>query len=435
MDKIQELMQRTLLPVADRLSGSKILRAISGGFSMLLPVIMVGAIASLLAGFNVEAYQTFIASNGLKDIFNFVNTYSTNMLAVYAAFAIGKSMADELELEKQAPIAGITTLFVFLLVKPTGATQDGVTIANVIDITYFGSAGLFTAMILGVVVPLIYNVFVKHNITIKMPDGVPPFIERSFAGIIPVVFIAFVFVVVRQLCGLTEFGTLDGLIYGILKAPLGALSESPLTFAFFCFLCNLLWFFGIHGGMVVMPFLSMLYMQPALENMEAFAAGAAMPNILTNTWWFTFVQVGGSGGIIGLTILMTFFAKSARYKQLGRIALIPSLCGISEPVVFGVPLMLNVLMFIPMIFGPLLSFILSYVATIAGIVPVLNGVQLSTGTPIIMAGFLTGGWVAALWQLVIVALQFVLYLPFFKMMDKQAYEEELAAEGETAKEA
>ena len=435
MDKIQELMQRTLLPVADRLSGSKILRAISGGFSMLLPVIMVGAIASLLAGFNVEAYQTFIASNGLKDIFNFVNTYSTNMLAVYAAFAIGKSMADELELEKQAPIVGITTLFVFLLVKPTGATQDGVTIANVIDITYFGSAGLFTAMILGVVVPLIYNVFVKHNITIKMPDGVPPFIERSFAGIIPVVFIAFVFVVVRQLCGLTEFGTLDGLIYGILKAPLGALSESPLTFGLFCFLCNLLWFFGIHGGMVVMPFLSMLYMQPALENMEAFAAGAAMPNILTNTWWFTFVQVGGSGGIIGLTILMTFFAKSARYKQLGRIALIPSLCGISEPVVFGVPLMLNVLMFIPMIFGPLLSFILSYVATIAGIVPVLNGVQLSTGTPIIMAGFLTGGWVAALWQLVIVALQFVLYFPFFKMMDKQAYEEELAAEGETAKEA
>lgn len=435
MDKMQEIMQKTLVPVADRLSGSKILRAISGGFSMLLPVIMVGAIASLLAGFNVEAYQAFITANGLKDIFTFVNSYSTNMLAVYAAFAIGKSMADELELEKQAPIVGITTLFVFLLIKPMGVSQDGVTFASAIDTTYFGSAGLFTAMILGVAVPLIYNVFVKHNITIKMPDGVPPFIERSFAGIIPVVFIAVVFVVVRQLCGLTEFGTLDGAVYGILKAPLGALSESPLTFALFCFLCNLLWFFGIHGGMVVMPFLSMLYMQPALENMEAFAAGAAMPNILTNTWWFTFVQVGGSGGIIGLTILMTFFAKSARYRQLGRIALIPSLCGISEPVVFGVPLMLNVLMFIPMIAGPLLSFVISYAATVAGIVPVLNGVQLSTGTPIIMAGFLTGGWIAALWQVLIVALQFVIYLPFFKMMDKQAYEEELAAEGETAKEA
>lgn len=435
MDQIQAVMQKTLVPFADKLSQSKLLKAISGGFSMLLPVIMVGAIASLLSGFNLQPYQDAITSSGLKDIFTFVTTYTTNMLAVYAAFAIGKSMADQLGLDKQSSIVGITTLFVFLLIKPAGATQDGVTIANVIDLTYFGSAGLFSAMILGCLVPLVYHQFVKHNITIKMPEGVPPFIERSFAGIIPVVCIAALFVVVRQLCLLTPFGTLDGLIYGILKAPLGTLSESPLTFGLLCFLCNLLWFFGIHGGMVVMPFLSMLYMQPALENMEAFAAGAAMPNILTNTWWFTFVQLGGSGGIIGLTILMTFFAKSARYKQLGRMAIVPALCGISEPIVFGTPLMLNVLMFIPMIFAPLLSFVLSYAATILGIIPVLNGVQLSTGTPIIMAGFLTGGWRAAVWQLVLVALQFVLYLPFFKMMDKEAYDEEASAEAGPAKEA
>lgn len=428
MEHLQEVMQKTLLPVADKLSGNRVLRAISAGFSMLLPVIMVGAIASLLAGLNIQPYQDFISSNGLKEIFTFVGTYTTNMLALYAAYAIGRSMAEELELEKQASIIGITTLFVFLLIKPTGATQDGVTIANVIDLTYFGSAGLFTAMILGCVVPVIYNVFVKNNITIKMPNGVPPFIERSFAGIIPVVCIAALFVVVRQLCLLTPYGTLDGMIYGILRAPLGALSESPLTFGLLCFLCNLLWFFGIHGGMVTQPFLSMLYLAPALENMEALAAGAAMPNVLTNTWWFTFVQVGGSGGIIGLTILMSFFAKSARYKSLGRMSIIPAICGISEPIVFGTPLMLNVLMFIPMIFAPLLSFVLSYAATVVGIVPVLNGLQLSTGTPVIMSGFLTGGWVAALWQVAIVALQLVIYLPFFKMMDKQAYEEETAAE-------
>lgn len=428
MEHLQEVMQKTLLPVADKLSGNRVLRAISAGFSMLLPVIMVGAIASLLAGLNIQPYQDFISSNGLKEIFTFVGTYTTNMLALYAAYAIGRSMAEELELEKQASIIGITTLFVFLLIKPTGATQDGVTIASVIDLTYFGSAGLFTAMILGCVVPAIYNVFVKNNITIKMPNGVPPFIERSFAGIIPVVCIAALFVVVRQLCLLTPYGTLDGMIYGILRAPLGALSESPLTFGLLCFLCNLLWFFGIHGGMVTQPFLSMLYLAPALENMEALAAGAAMPNVLTNTWWFTFVQVGGSGGIIGLTILMSFFAKSARYKSLGRMSIIPAICGISEPIVFGTPLMLNVLMFIPMIFAPLLSFVLSYAATVVGIVPVLNGLQLSTGTPVIMSGFLTGGWVAALWQVAIVALQLAIYLPFFKMMDKQAYEEETAAE-------
>ena len=434
MDQIQAFMQRTLVPFADKLSSRKVLKAISGGFSMLLPIIMVGAIASLLSGFNIEAYQAFISGNGLKEVFSFVSTYSTNMLAVYAAYAIGRSMAEELGLGKQSSIVGITVLFVFLLIKPTGATQDGVTIANVIDLTYFGSAGLFSAMILGCVVPLIYNQFVERNITIKMPEGVPPFIERSFAGIIPVVFIAFVFVIVRQLCLLTPFGTFDGLIYGVLKAPLGALTESPFAFALLCILCNLLWFFGIHGGTVVIPFLSMLYMQPALENLEAYAAGVAMPNILTNTWWNIFVQLGGSGGIIGLTILMTFFAKSARYKQLGRMAIVPALVSVSEPVVFGTPLVLNPLMFIPMIAAPLVSFILSYAATLIGIVPILNGIQVSTGTPIIVGGFLAGGWQAAVWQVVVVAIQFVIYLPFFKVMDKEAYEQELAGEGATEEE-
>ncbi len=424
MEQLQDAMQRTLVPIADKLSHAKILRAISGGFSMLLPIIMVGALASLLSGFNVQAYQDFIASNGLDEIFSFISTYTTNMIAIYAAFAIGKSMADELGLTKQSAIVGITVLFTFLLIKPTGATQDDVTITGVISTTYFGAAGLFTAMILGCVVPFIYYLFVKHNVTIKMPEGVPPFIERSFASIIPVACICVLFVVVRQLCLLTPYGTFDDMIYSILKAPLGSLSESPLTFALLCFICNLLWFFGIHGGMVVMPFISMLYLTPALENLEAYALGATLPNMLTNTWWFTFVQMGGSGGIIGLTILMTFFAKSARYRQLGRMAIVPAICGISEPVVFGTPLVLNVLMLIPMLAAPLLSFGLTYAMTVVGIVPVLNGIQVSSGTPILMSGFLAGGWQAAAWQIVIVLLQMLVYLPFFKMMDKQSYDEE-----------
>ena len=95
-------------------------------------------------------------------------------------------------------------------------------------------------------------------------------------------------------------------------------------------------------------------MQPALENLDAYAAGATvMPNILTNTWWFTFVQLGGSGGIIGLALCMLLFAKSDRYKTLGKLAIVPALCSISEPVVFGFPLMLNAIMFIPMILTPL----------------------------------------------------------------------------------
>lgn len=427
LEKMQAIMEKTLIPVANKLSANKVLKAISGGFSALLPIIMVGAIASLLSGLNIGPYQTFITSIGLKPIVAYVSTYTTNMIALYAVFSIARAMADQLPCKGQSVLVGLVALMAFLVSIPTGVGSGETAVASAIDTTYFGAAGLFTAMILGVVIALIYNVFIEKNIVIKMPDGVPPQIANGFSAILPAGFITIVMVVLRQLCALTSFGTLNGLVYGILRAPLSALSESPITFGLLCLLCNLLWFFGIHGGMVTMSFLSMLYMTPALENMEALAAGQPMPNLLTNTWWFTFVQLGGSGATIGIAVCMLLFAKSERYKSLGKLAIAPSLCGISEPVVFGFPLMLNVMMFIPMILVPLANFILTYVMTLIGIVPYLNGIQLSTGTPVLLSGFLAGGWVAAVWQIVLIVVGTVIYFPFFLTCDKQALAEEKAA--------
>lgn len=427
MDTLQEKLQEWLVPIATKLSEAKLLRAISSGFSMLLPVIMIGAFASLFSGLNIEAYQNFVASTGLKTIFAYITTYTTNMIAVYAAFSIARSFAQQLGADDQANLIGLTTLMIFFMMIPTGVGQGDAAVAAAISTTYFGSSGLFTAIILGLVVPAIYVQFIRHNVTIKMPEGVPPMVEQGFAALIPALCLAALFVAVRQLCLLTPFGTLNDLIYGLLRAPLAALNQSPLTFGILVFICNLLWFFGIHGGMVTMPFLSLLYMQPALENLDAYAAGATvMPNILTNTWWFTFVQLGGSGGIIGLALCMLLFAKSDRYKTLGKLAIVPALCSISEPVVFGFPLMLNAIMFIPMILTPLFSFVLSYAVTAAGIIPALNGIQLGTGTPVLLSGLLAGGVPALVWQAVIVALQFAIYLPFFRICDKQAVEEESA---------
>ena len=426
MDKFQAAMEKTLIPLANKLSASRILRAISGGFSALLPIIMVGAIASLLSGLNIEVYQNLITSIGLKPIITYVTTYTTNMIALYAVFSIGKAMADQLECKDQSTLVALTTLLMFLLVIPTGVGEGETAVASAISTSYFGAPGLFTAMILGCVVPIIYNLFVKYNIVIKMPDGVPPQIANGFSAIIPATVLTVIFVIVRQLCTLTSFGTLNDLIYGLLRAPLSSLTESPITFVILLLFCNILWFFGIHGGMVTMSFLSMLYMTPTMENLEAMAAGLPMPNLLTSTWWFTFAQLGGSGGIIGLAVCMFFFAKSDRYKTLGKIAILPALCSISEPIVFGVPLVLNVMMLIPMILSPLLCFLSSYIMTLIGVLPYLNGISLSTGTPVFLSGFLTGGWVAAVWQAVLIALQFAVYFPFFRMVDKQAVEEEKA---------
>ncbi|MCD7806348.1 MAG: PTS transporter subunit EIIC [Lachnospiraceae bacterium] len=430
MEKFQAAMEKTLIPVANKLSANKVLRAISSGFSALLPIIMVGAIASLLSGLNIEAYQNLITSIGLKTVVSYVSTYTTNMIALYAVFSIARAMADQLECKAHSILVGLIALFLFLLSIPTGVGSGDTAVSAAISTSYFGSAGLFTAMLIGIIVPYIYNIFVKKNIVIKMPDGVPPQIANGFSAIIPTACLTVIFVVIRQLCALTSFETLNGLIYGILKAPLSNLSQSPITFLVLLLLCNLLWFFGIHGGMVTMSFLSMLYLQPAMENLEALAAGTALPNMLTNTWWFCLAQLGGSGGIIGLAFCMLLFAKSERYKALGKLAILPAICSISEPIVFGLPLVLNVLMLAPMLLSPLCCFGLSYLATSIGIIPYLNGIQLSTGTPVILSGFLAGGIRVAIWQVVLICVQFAIYFPFFRIVDKQALEAE-----ESAKEA
>lgn len=137
MEKFQALMEKTLVPFATKLSNNKVLKAISGGFGMLLPIIMVGAIASLLAGLSITPYQDFITANGLKTVFTYVTTCTTNMLSLYAAFAIGKCMAEQLDCEGQSSIIGIASLFVFLLLIPSGVAADGTAVANMIDMTYF----------------------------------------------------------------------------------------------------------------------------------------------------------------------------------------------------------------------------------------------------------------------------------------------------------
>lgn len=433
MGKLQEIIERTLLPFAEKLSNNKYLKAISGGFSLLLPIILVGAIFTLLVNVQIAPYQAFITSTGIKGILNFVPAVTTNLMAVYAVFLIGKCLAEQLdEIRGQSVLVGITCLFAFFLVLPTtiegvhtleSGEQIAISLAGY-PTTYLGAAGLFTSMIMGLVVPSLYHVMIKAKLYIRMPDSVPPQITTAFMGVLPTLVIGVIFAIVRFGFAQTSWGEVNAFIYGVLKAPLAALSANPITFIILIAMCSLMWFFGIHGGMVVMSFLNILYQQPALENLAAYAAGQPIPNMICKSWWFVFASLGGGGGTLGLCIILFFLAKSNRYKALGKIALPAGLCGINEPITFGMPIVLNVVMLIPFVFGPIITFILSYAATSVGILPFLNGTAIETGTPVIFSGLLCGGWRVALWQIFLIFVQMCVYYPFFRVLDNQALKEE-----------
>lgn len=430
MDKFTSFIERYLLPVANKLSNNKYLGAITAGFSVLLPITMVGAIFTLLANLNIAPYQALISSIGLKTIFSFAPKVTTDMLSVYAVFLIGKACAEKIGIEKESTVVGTLSLLAFLVMIPLGVSgvaaesKEVVTVAAALSTGYLGAAGLFSAMIIGLIVPPFYKIFIDHNITIKMPEQVPPTISKSFSALIPAFAIAFAFSLVRLGFASTSFGTFNDFIYTVLRTPLAKLGASPLTFIVFIIMCSLMWFFGLHGGMIVMPFLKMLYMPALMENLAAYGAGAPIPNIITSANWMLYAALGGAGGTLGLCFLLAFAAKSERYKALGKIALPSGLCGINEPITFGLPMVLNTIMIIPLIITPITTFLISYICMSVGLVPLPNGVAVALGTPVVLSGFLCAGWQAAVLQIVLIIIQACIYYPFFRVLDKQALIEE-----------
>lgn len=428
IDKLQEI----LIPFSQKVNNNKILKGISGGFSAMLPVVMVGAIFTLLANLNIGPYQNLITATGLKGFFAIPADYTTNMISLYAVFLIAKAEASVLGMDERESVAsGVIALMAFLIMIPLGVsgtdadTGVTVTVPGAVNTTFLGSAGLFTAMLVGIIFPWIHNIFVTRNIGIKMPDTVPPAISKSFSALIPAIALAALAIVLRMLAGMTSYGSVTMLIYGILKAPLTALAASPFTFVILLLVCNVLWFFGIHGGMVATSIMAVLYTELTLENLAAYGAGQAVPNILIQPAWFAMGNIGGSGCAIGLCLCLALFSKSERYKALNKIALPSGLCGISEPMVFGVPLVLNPIMLIPMLVAPIVTFLLGYAAMAIGLVPYMIGVNVSTGTPILLSAFTAwADWRGVLLQAVLIAVAVCIYYPFFRAADNQALEEE-----------
>ena len=187
MNGILDKMQNVLVPFSQKVNENKVLQGISKGFASMLPIVMVGAIFTLLASLNISVYQNFITSTGLKAVFSIPASFTSDMISMYAVFLIAQAEAEVIGLKDDSNASGIIALMVFLILLPLGVTgvdkdtNVTVQIGNAISLGYLGSKGLFTAMLVGIVIPRIHNLFVKYNIVIKMPDSVPPMITKSLA--------------------------------------------------------------------------------------------------------------------------------------------------------------------------------------------------------------------------------------------------------------
>lgn len=413
-------LKLSVIGTASKISKNKYLSSISEALTSVMPVLMLGSFATLFANLNIEGYQNFIQKTGLKPIFQIPANVLITLLSVYAVFFVAYRLASNLNSKVDNAGAGLISLMSFFILTPITKVNE----ANAFTFQFLGAQGLFVAIIVGLIVGKLYVTIVERNWIIKMPKGVPPTVAKTFANLIPGTVIVILFTLISYLSSLTEFGSLHQMIYTFIQAPLHNIGGGYWSLVIFVFVVQILWFFGIHGFMVVSPIFYSVWLPMGLENLEAISRGEAHHNILSGGFYNSFVVVGGSGATLGLAILLAFFSRSKRYKTLGKLAFPASIFSINEPIIFGAPIVLNPFMLIPFVFGPIIVSSVAYWSMALGIVPIANGTHFPAGTPIILNSFVNGGIPLVILQFVCIALQILIYYPFFRLIDRRSLEEE-----------
>ncbi|MGL5979238.1 MAG: PTS sugar transporter subunit IIC [Erysipelotrichaceae bacterium] len=425
MNKFITFMEKYFIPVANVISENKYLKAISTGSMSLLAIIMLGSIFTVIGSFTWEPYQLFLTNTGLVEIISVVPKFTIDLLALYMAFSVAYNGAQIFGIEKKAMNVGLISLVSFLLLSPLNTTAlQGSTF---LDASYLGARGVFVALIVGIVTTKIMEFFIKKNYTIKLPEGVPVMVTNSFEALLPAVTVVLFFSMVKFGFAHTSYETLNSFIYQMLQTPLQALTGNIFSFLILIIVAQLLWFFGIHGSMTVLPILFPIFLGFLAENSAAVAAGQVAPNPI-NFGLYDLACLGGCGATIGLVIVMFFFSKSKRYKAFSKIVLPCGLFGVNEPVVFGMPLMLNVVMLIPFLLTPVIIVSLGYVLIQMGIITPTIGILGAGSLPPFVHGIVQGSFSFGVYEIFATVISMAIYYPFFKVLDNQAVKEEALLE-------
>ncbi len=421
MNKLIELIEKGK-PFFEKISRNKYLRAIRDGFIAGMPVILFSSIFILIA--YVPNAWGFHWS---KDIETFLMTpysYSMGILAFFVGGTTAKALTDSMNRDLPATnqINFISTMLAsmvgFLLMAAEPAKEGGFLTA------FMGTKGLLTAFIAAFVTVNVYKVCVKNNVTIRMPDEVPPNISQVFKDLIPftlsVVLLYALELVVKASLHVTVSESIGTLLAPLFSAADGYVGITIIfgAFAFF-------WFIGIHGPSIVEPAIAAITYANAEVNLNLLQQGMHADKILTSGTQMFIVTMGGTGATLVVPFMFMWLCKSKRNRAIGRASVVPTFFGVNEPILFGAPLVLNPIFFIPFIFAPIANVWIfkffietlgmnSFTANLPWTTPGPLGIVLGTNFQ-----FLSFALAALL-----IVVDIAIYYPFLKVYDEQILEEE-----------
>ncbi|MFB5763640.1 PTS cellobiose transporter subunit IIC [Paenibacillus medicaginis] len=428
-----EKLSQILIPIAGRLNNNRYLSVLRDAFMLSFPLTVFGSIIVVII--NLPFLNDWMGADNLarlQELLNIAPNATLNIMTVFVVVGIGYYLSRSYKVE---PIfGGMIALACFLMLTPFILTQDGgTTIADVIPKERLGAKGMFLGMIVAFIAGEIYRKVTQRNIVIKMPPGVPPAVAKSFAALLPACITLGIFLVINVIVNVTFHNNLHDLIYKAIQAPLVHLGSGIIPTLIAIFLIQILWFFGLHGQIIVNSVMDPIWNTLSLENYEAYSQGAEMPHIITKQFVDIYtVGIGGTGMTLTVVLTILFFLKSKQLKQVSKLAVGPGLFNVNEPVIFGLPIVMNPLIIVPWVVAPMVVTLITYFAMYTGIVPPPNGIQVPWTMPLFFSGMMgTGSLRGGLLQLFNMAVVFVIWFPFLKFIDRmnvrKEQEEEISA--------
>ena len=413
MERFTATMEKFLLPIANFMNSNKYICTIRDAFTMMMPIIIVGSFALL---FNIyicsttglAQFESLKWLSNYSKIFTTVNFACISCMALWTVFLVGYVLGDK---EGQKPlICAIiaTSCFMVMLDQENIAGNMG---ASALFLIFF--VGIFS-------VTLFSKLMNFEKIKIKLPESVPPMIVNSFNALIP----AWITLTVFGFISGTLYGAtgmyINTIIYNVIQLPFNQVVGSQLGVSIIVILSQLLWWTGIHGHMAMNVIAKPVRAAALAANIAAVASGLVPKEFYTLAFVHLFINLGGGGIVISLALSILAFSKRQEYRDITKISMIPIICGISEPMVFGLPIMLNPTFLIPFVLAPLITCNIGYYAITSGFLQA-SYVESIAGMPMFIQQFLafSGQWQAILLTLIVIIVGCIIYTPFVLMSNKQ----------------
>ncbi|MBN1470023.1 MAG: PTS cellobiose transporter subunit IIC [Fusobacteriaceae bacterium] len=454
MKKFMNFMEKYLMPIATKMASNKQLTALKDGFVYTMPFLIIGSFVLLLVNLPfrdpatplyMKWYDTLMTSYKANLVQPFY--ISMGIMSLFVAFGIGYSLSNQYKLN--GITGGFLSLFSFLLCAaklewaPIGGYNSSDLLGNndyllqtfhqnsgwmpIMDARYLDAKGLFTAIVCAFISIEIFRFLVNKKMTIKLPDSVPPAIAKSFELLTPIISVILIFhplsLLVQKLKGIF----IPELLLNIFK-PLVSASDSLPAVIGILVVVHVLWFAGLHGVNVVVAIINPIILTNLAMNQEALQAGEKATKILAGGFLDAFVYLGGAGATLGLSIAM-FLSKKDHIKSIGKISLIPGIFNINEPIIFGAPIVMNPILFIPFLFTPIINATIAWFCVKSGIVGhIVSLVPWTTPAPVgalLATNFSVGAFVLSI---LLIGLSVIIYYPFLRLYETSLEKEELDLE-------